>query len=220
MVSKLKWSKIKSKIHRLRFGFDSANYWENRYASGGNSGAGSYSRLAEFKAEVLNEFIRENEIKSVVEWGFGDCNQLRLFECEQYTGYDVSRTAVDFARNEFSADASKEFFHTSEFEKANSFDVSISLDVIYHLIEDVVFHHYMSQLFSCTETWVIIYASNEDKPYHDGHHVKHRKFTNWISENKSNWKLFQHIPNRFPFEEDNQEMTSFADFFIFKKETS
>ena len=32
---------------------DSAKYWEQRYRTGGNSGAGSYCRLAEFKAEVV-----------------------------------------------------------------------------------------------------------------------------------------------------------------------
>lgn len=37
--------------------FNSKNYWENRYKSGGNSGAGSYSNLAEFKAEIINEFV-------------------------------------------------------------------------------------------------------------------------------------------------------------------
>jgi hypothetical protein len=35
---------------------DSATYWEQRYARGWNSGVGSYGRLAEFKAQVLNNF--------------------------------------------------------------------------------------------------------------------------------------------------------------------
>lgn len=30
----------------------SDQYWEKRYANGGNSGSGSYSKLAEFKAEL------------------------------------------------------------------------------------------------------------------------------------------------------------------------
>ena len=30
-----------------------------RYKKGGNSGAGSYNHLAEFKAEVLNQFVKE-----------------------------------------------------------------------------------------------------------------------------------------------------------------
>ena len=41
----------------------SASYWELRYRNGGTSGAGSYGRLAEFKAEVLNEFVRVKGIR-------------------------------------------------------------------------------------------------------------------------------------------------------------
>jgi hypothetical protein len=32
----------------------SASFWENRYREGGSSGPGSYGRLSEFKAEILN----------------------------------------------------------------------------------------------------------------------------------------------------------------------
>lgn len=33
--------------------FNSASYWEKRYASGGNSGAGSHNAFAEFKSSVI-----------------------------------------------------------------------------------------------------------------------------------------------------------------------
>lgn len=51
---------------------NSADYWERRYLSGGTSGSGSYNRLAEFKAEFLNEFVRENNVETVIEFGSGD----------------------------------------------------------------------------------------------------------------------------------------------------
>ena len=75
--------------------FKSREYWEERYSQGGNSGAGSYGHLAEFKAEVINGFIEQHEIKNVIEWGCGDGNQLGLFRCEEYIGYDVSETAIE-----------------------------------------------------------------------------------------------------------------------------
>ena len=56
----------------------SAQYWETRYRTGGDSGAGSYGRLAKFKAESINGFVRENGIHSVIEWGCGDGSQLSL----------------------------------------------------------------------------------------------------------------------------------------------
>ena len=39
---------------------DSKNYWEKRYLKGGDSGDGSYGKLAEFKAKIMNRFVKEN----------------------------------------------------------------------------------------------------------------------------------------------------------------
>ena len=44
-------------------------YCENRYKKGGTSGAGSYDRTARFKADILNSFVKENNIESVIEFG-------------------------------------------------------------------------------------------------------------------------------------------------------
>lgn len=56
----------------------STDYWESRYATGGTSGPGSSGKLAEFKAEVLNSFVRRDNVLSVIEFGCGDGNQLSL----------------------------------------------------------------------------------------------------------------------------------------------
>src|SRR5438105_12008770 len=47
----------------------SAQYWEDLYASGGNSGSGSYNRSARYKATVLNAFVQNHNIGTVLEWG-------------------------------------------------------------------------------------------------------------------------------------------------------
>ena len=72
----------------------SEKYWVNRYNGGGNSGEGSYGQLAEFKAEIINEFVRRNVITSVIELGCGDGNQLKLAEYPLYIGFDVSLKAL------------------------------------------------------------------------------------------------------------------------------
>jgi hypothetical protein len=51
---------------------DSISYWEERYASGGTSGKGSYGELVEFKAKVLNEFVLKKQVKNIIEFGCGD----------------------------------------------------------------------------------------------------------------------------------------------------
>ncbi|MEM6772492.1 MAG: hypothetical protein AAF597_18085, partial [Bacteroidota bacterium] len=73
---------------------NSAAYWEARYRKGGNSGAGSYGELARYKAEVINAFIEEHGIESVIEFGCGDGHQLGLLKMTNYLGVDVSTTAV------------------------------------------------------------------------------------------------------------------------------
>jgi hypothetical protein len=59
--------KTKSLLFPSRRFQNSKQYWEKRYRSGGGSGSGSYNNLAVFKAEIINAFIKENDVKSVVE---------------------------------------------------------------------------------------------------------------------------------------------------------
>lgn len=53
---------------------------------GGNSGAGSYNNLALFKASVLNNFIKKNNINMVIEWGSNDCNQISFANYKSFIG--------------------------------------------------------------------------------------------------------------------------------------
>ena len=196
--------------------FSSKHYWEQRYTKGGNSGAGSYKHLAEFKAEVLNSFVRLNCVKSVIEFGCGDGNQLRLAEYPEYTGYDVSKSAVDLCRRIHEDDATKFFKRVNEYDSQKA-DLSISLDVIYHLIESEVYDDYMTRLFDSSKKFVIIYSSNTDQQFEQRvPHFLQRKFTDWVEANKPNWTLIQHIPNKFPFEDDCIN-GSVSDFYIYEK---
>lgn len=91
----------------------SKEYWEKRYREGGTSGSGSYGKLGEFKAEVINSFIEEQGIKSVIDFGCGDGNQLSVFQlpaCTTYIGLDVSKTAIRRCIERFKNDKNKSFF--------------------------------------------------------------------------------------------------------------
>jgi len=191
----------------------SKEYWEQRYAHGGTSGAGSYGKLAEFKAEIINSFIKNNKINSVIEFGCGDGNQLSLFDFPSYIGLDVSRTAIKLCKERFKNDKTKSFFlYDPEcFGDNNSIfkaDIALSLDVIYHLIEDNIFELYMKHLFSSADKFVIIYSDDIDT--NQRYHEKHRQFSKWVETNLPYWKLIDKIKNRYPDE-------SCANFFIYEK---
>ncbi len=197
----------------------SPDYWENRYRSGRNSGAGSYGRLADFKAEVINDFVATESIQSVVEWGCGDGNQLALARYPHYTGLDVSAAAIELCSDLFRHDNSKRFLHiASSGQQVESVtaDLALSLDVIYHLVEDEVFERYMRSLFLSANRYVIIYSSNQCTDSGQPH-VRHRLFTDWLEANEPAWVCSQKIDNCFGFSEQDSEQTSFSDFYIFKK---
>lgn len=192
----------------------SGQYWEDRYRLGGNSGAGSYSRLAEYKADVLNEFVYKNGIESVAELGCGDGAQLTLADYPTYHGYDVSQTIVEKCRRRFCDDSTK-YFYTID-EPITVSDVALSLDVIYHLVEDAVFERYMEQLFAAASRFVVVYSSNFSGGS-PADHVLHRRFTEWIEAHAPAWRLIEHRPNPFPFDATRQDDTSFCDFFLYER---
>jgi SAM-dependent methyltransferase len=152
----------------------------------------------------------------VLDYGCGDGNQLRLAKYENYLGFDVSPEAINICKKIFHDDKTKEFKLLREYSGERA-DLTLSLDVIYHLIEDGVFCSYMERLFSSADRFVIIYSSDTDKQQNkQAPHVRHRKFTRWVEVNIDGWKLIQRIPNKYPYKGDIQT-GSFSDFYIYSK---
>lgn len=194
----------------------SRSYWIKRYESGGNSGYGSYWRLAQFKAEVINRFIAENNISTVIDLGCGDGHQLSLLKIPNYLGFDISERAIEFSRKTFESDSTKVFRHFDDYHDEKA-ELALSLDVLYHLIEDSVYDAYMKRLFIASDKYVIIYSSNTySNQAIQASHIKHRKFTDWIARHKPDWRLDLYIKNKYPFSGDDKS-GSFADFYIFRR---
>jgi cyclopropane fatty-acyl-phospholipid synthase-like methyltransferase len=203
---------------RLRW-TGSGSFWEKRYAEGLTSGEGSYGELGMAKAEFLNEFIRVHDVHSVIEFGCGDGHQLSLANYPTYVGLDVSPTAIDMCKDRFSDDLNKSFFlydgrYFVDRQSLFTADLALSLDVIYHLVEDTIFETYMSHLFAAGQRYVVVYSTNSLTPEGDPQvryapHVRHRCFTSWVTANCPEWRLVGTI--RGPL---------LADFFVYVCTTS
>lgn len=200
---------------RQRIGFTgSADYWERNYQSGGTSGNGSYGELARRKADFLNGFVRENDVKSVIEFGCGDGHQLSLAAYPRYIGLDISRTAIGLCRGRFDEDPTKSFFlydGTCFVDHARIFaaDLAISLDVIYHLVEDPVFEAYLDHLFAAGRRYVIIYSTDMVMAG-TGPHVRHRPISARIERSYGEWRIAQVV--RGPVAEPGR-----PDFFVYER---
>jgi hypothetical protein len=202
---------------RRRLGFrNSSTYWEQRYQKGGTSGAGSYGRLAEFKAETLNGFVETMGVQSVIEFGCGDGSQLSLARYPRYVGIDVAESSLALCRQRFAGDTGKRFYTTNQIPAdLGCFDLALSLDVIYHLVEDAVFDTYMRSLFTHAGRFVVIYSSNKIEPS-IAPQVRHRLFTEWIELHEPQWRQSGYLPNKYPYDPARPDETSYADFYFFE----
>lgn len=142
-------------------------WWERWYAAGGDSGPGSRGAAAQWKANVVNDFVRTNRVRSVFELGCGDGGQLALLQVPQYTGFDPSKTAVERARARFSC---HQFVSEPTGQRA---DLALSMDVLYHIFDDAERDSYLTTLFASAERFVLIYTTRDSSHDYAGH-VWHR----------------------------------------------
>jgi hypothetical protein len=184
-----------------------------RYRLGGTSGAGSYGPDRQYKATFLNRFFRMHDVQTVIDFGFGDGSQLQDLVMKRYLGFDVSPAAVERCRAMFANDPTKEFRLVGDY-RCEQADASLSLDVLYHLVEDQVFDLYLARLFGAAQRWVIIYATNvEDARPIRGKHVRDRAFTAIVSARFSEFRLIEAPPR--PAELDDSDG---ATFFVFERQ--
>ncbi len=192
-----------------------AEFWERLYRGGGTSGTGSVGRLAEFKAEVITRILAEREIESVVELGCGDGDQLALVDYPDYLGLDIAPAAVERCRERFAGDPRKRF---AVYEPAASIpqaDLALSLDVIYHLLEEQTYERYMRDLFASARRFVLVYSRDTDEksPWDE---VSHHRFTAWVNEHEPGWELVERVPQRHPYAEGVPD-TSWSDFYLYER---
>ncbi|SEQ15205.1 methyltransferase domain-containing protein [Butyrivibrio sp. TB] len=199
--------------------FDSREYWEKRYSSGDNSGSGSYGRLAQFKARIINDFCYNHNVSSIVEWGCGDGNNCKMFTVEKYVGYDVSKTAIEICSSKIKIPNRQ--FIKYDGEKVHSpemGELSLSMDVLYHLIEDEMFDNYMFNLFNSSERYVAIYSFDGELESSMASHVKYREHSNYVSRHFPNYRKLKIIENDFKrTEQSDPDTTSWCDFFFYER---
>ncbi|MCB0528206.1 MAG: class I SAM-dependent methyltransferase [Saprospiraceae bacterium] len=182
-------------IRELRYP-GAVKYWEKRYADGGDSGPGSVGRLAAYKAETVNRFVREHNIFDVIDFGCGDGKQLLLADYPTYTGLDISASAVAQCRELFREDTTKRFevYRPEKFEPAPyQADMALSMEAIFHLTETHLYNRYMQHLFATARKWVLIFSSDTDDP--PGGPFPHFRSRCFSSDVPQGWELRKRLDN-------------------------
>ena len=169
-----------------------ANFWNERYKSGGNSGTGSYGRAADWKAEYVNNVLLEYNVRSILDFGCGDGNQLSLLNLNgiQYTGLDVSTHILEQNTRKFP----QHTFKTFDPALKDRADLCLSMEVIFHLMTDEEYNSYMFKLQEAADKLILIFSSyDENGPKFP--HVRHHDFRKDIG---ANFKLINQKPYPFP----------------------
>jgi cyclopropane fatty-acyl-phospholipid synthase-like methyltransferase len=210
MLSVFQKVEMTKEVYYDRFG--STEYWERRYADDRPSGPGSEGEYAQYKAEILNDFVKVHDIETVLEFGCGDGRQVELADYPEYTGLEVSESAVEQCTQKFSHDPSKSFLLYEPFHSANkdtlTAELVLSLEVVFHLVEDEVFEKTMHDMFDAAERYVIIFSSNHEESTPELH-IRHRNFTEYVEQEFPNFELIE------TFENEYEERLS--DFYLYEK---
>lgn len=165
--------------------FDPARYWDDRYASGGDSGIGSCGINARRKAAVVNRIAGDYKIGGIVDWGCGDGQVLTHIDLDavDYTGVDISRTAIRWLAAGF---PDLRFVHTDDAGGIRA-DLALSLDVLFHLPDDGDYRAHLAQVFTSARRLVLVHATDHD----GGRTARHVRWRRWTPDIPDGWTLVE-----------------------------
>jgi ubiquinone/menaquinone biosynthesis C-methylase UbiE len=194
--------------------FDYKRFWEENYERGGNSGSGSYGVLAAFKAEIINEFIAQNKVQTVMEYGCGDGNQLSYMNYPAYLGLDIAYSSIEQCIRKFKDDHSKSFqvYRPSHFVNHAFFtaELVVCLDVLYHIIDEDDFQKTLDDIFTSATKYVILYTKvTEDNPVSSVLTIRDRNIMEYLKRYQD-FRVSHKIEQRYP-------RLSSASFIILEK---
>jgi trans-aconitate methyltransferase len=176
---------------------NSQDYWKQRYKLGGDSGVGSMGEAASHKASVLNAFVVHQKVSSIIEFGCGDGRQLELAKYPEYLGVDISQDAISQCRKRFLGDHTKSFKISQDFAFETS-DLTLSIDVIFHLVEDATYDSYLAQLFAASTRFVVLYSSDVETSVGNFQHVRHRAVSRDIERRFPDFVRMKEMEHSFP----------------------
>lgn len=154
--------------------FETAAYWKTRYARGASSGGGSRGAEATTKAALIDRVITEVRPTSVLDFGCGDgyVDGLVTEHVERWVSYDPNVDGRDGLPQ-------------------GTFDLVLSLDVLFHLPGDEEYHAYLRALFAYATRYVLIWSTNHDND-RGHHHVLDRA---WLHDVPAGWSVKWSIPD-------------------------
>jgi hypothetical protein len=173
-------------------------YWESRYAEGGNSGAGSTGIFRKWKWDTI--FRYTPDLAQVIDIGCGD---LRFWENKQlteYIGIDKSKTIID--RNAVNHPQAK-FIHSPAENYIPDLQAPtvLCIDLLFHIMNDTAYLQILENLCKYSTDLVFIYTW-QTNPWRDkttdGKYQTYRPLENYFHIfEESGFNLVERVPCHF-----------------------
>ena len=181
----------------------SVDFWQKRYAQGGGSGDGSRNKLLIFKHTFINDFIRQQNIHSVLDFGHGDLVVANELKAPDYRGIDI----FDHP-NPGNLNLTNCRFPNY---KGSPADLVLCLDVLYHILQEE--QDYMKSsldsMMAHAKKFFIVYAQDSKNEKFNTEYRGHLYNSKWLQymETQDEFNLLYKQQNPYP--------GCSAQFFIF-----
>ena len=183
----------------------SSEIWKQRSS---NSGVGSRGDLAKYKIDFINNFIKENNIKNMIDFGCGDLQIASRLEVEEYLGVDIveHKHPNNIKSDKFETIVCR-FDKLPRIEKA---ELCTCLDVFYHILSDEkkYLETAIQEIVNHSSKFIIIYAQDSYRS----------EFNNWRGHmNNSPWRqIMEKYKLSLLFEQEEPQRGSSAKFFVYE----
>jgi len=153
--------------------------------------------------------INKYDLKSISDVGCGECTLLPYLQgIRKYYGYDISPAVLSKVSKNAQDGFSKEFILLTNNTKIVSSDLVLSLEVIFHQVNDDEYLDYMRKLVNSNGEYLLILTMNEGilKTNHiKNRHIKYRDISKFMDS--TNYSLVE----KFPFTERT------STYYLYKK---
>jgi hypothetical protein len=123
------------------------NYWDKRYADGGNSGCGSIGYLREWKWQTIHLFV--NPVTEVIDVGCGDLSFWDVTTLpDGYVGIDASEIIIKKNR---ANNPNLIFYHAKS-------PVVFCFDMLFHIMDDGIYQRTIENLCRMSSDYIFIYT--------------------------------------------------------------
>ena len=126
------------------------------------SGKGSERNNCIKFINFLNKFIEKNEIKTVYDFGCGDCEGITdlNFDNIEYTGSDISNRALKLARNKLKENKNAKFIKNNNLNIEGKYDLLIVKHVLGHWINGKKNYNGLNKMNCDAEDLINIFIQN------------------------------------------------------------